>query len=216
MSPSRLPLALATLAALGGCALAPPTGPMVLAMPPQGKDLARFQQEDAACRQYASAQIGGGSPALAANQAAVGSAALGTALGAGAGALFGSAGGALGTGAAIGAGTGLLLGSAIGAGNAQASGLAMQQAYDVAYAQCMASSGNTVQAGVLPPPASASAYYGYGVPYALPYATPAYPYPYFHGPDFYGPGVTFGWGWEYRPWSGYYWGRRWRHRHRRF
>ena len=61
-------------------------------------------------------------PGPGGNQAAVGSAALGTALGAGAGALLGSAGGAMGAGAAIGAGTGLLAGSAVGASNAQASG----------------------------------------------------------------------------------------------
>ena len=206
MRSSRILLSLAALTGLAACTVTPPSGPMVLAMPPQGKDLGRFQQEDIACRNYASAQIGGGSPTQAANQSAIGSAAVGTALGAAAGALIGSAGAAAGTGAAIGAGTGLLAGSAIGANNAQASGVAMQQAYDTAYAQCMASNGNTVQAGVAPPPAAAT---GYAVPYAPPYygyAAPAYPTPYYYGPSVsLGFGVSRGWGWGHRHWHRHHW-----------
>jgi hypothetical protein len=51
------------IAALGGtltiasCAMGPPTGPAVVAVPAQGKDLAAFQQEDAQCRSYASTAI---------------------------------------------------------------------------------------------------------------------------------------------------------------
>src|SRR4051812_43872628 len=85
---SRSSLVLSATLALGSCTAAPPTGPAVLALPPEGKDLARFQQEDGSCRQYASAQIGYGSPAQAATQSAVGSAAVGTAVGVGAGALL--------------------------------------------------------------------------------------------------------------------------------
>jgi hypothetical protein len=125
------------------CAVAPPTGPVVLALPPKGKDLTRFQQEDTICRGYARQQIGYRSPQQPANQNAVGSAAAGTAVGASAGAAIGSAAGTAGTGAAIGAGAGLLAGSAVGASNASAS--ALQRQYDIAYAQCMAASGNTVQ-----------------------------------------------------------------------
>ena len=110
---------------LAGCAVRPPTGPTILAIPPEGKNLAQFQQEEAGCRNYAFNQIGI-TPAQGANQAAVGSAVAGTAIGAAAGALLGAAGGAAGAGAAIGAGTGLLAGSAIGANNAQASGYALQ------------------------------------------------------------------------------------------
>jgi hypothetical protein len=169
MTRFRTALAILIPLGLGACTVAPPTGPLVLAMPPAGKDLNAFRNEDAQCRNYASAQIGYGSPAEAANRSAVGSAAVGTALGAAAGALLGSAGGAVGAGAAIGAGTGLLAGSAVGAGNANVSARGMQQYYDTAYAQCMASLGNQLQAPV------ASYGYGYGG-YGPAYGYPAYPY----------------------------------------
>jgi len=188
---SARPLALLGTLALTACAVAPPSGPTVLAMPPEGKNLGEFQQEDAGCRNYASAQIGYGTPAQGANQAAVGSAALGTVLGAAAGALLGAAGGAAGTGAAVGAGTGLLAGSAIGGSNAQASGYALQQRYDMAYAQCMASAGNRVQAAVAAPPAG----YGYSYPYygGYPYYYGYGGYPYYWGyPYYYGPSVSLG------------------------
>ena len=51
--------ALGTVLALASCAVASPAGPSVVAVPPQGKDLAVFQQEDAQCRTYASAAMGG-------------------------------------------------------------------------------------------------------------------------------------------------------------
>src|SRR4051812_11063197 len=70
---------LGLLLAVGACAVAPPTGPNVWVVPSEGKDLAQFQQEDGACRQYALEQIGYGSPQPGANQSAVGSAAAGTA-----------------------------------------------------------------------------------------------------------------------------------------
>jgi hypothetical protein len=178
---------------LSACAVAPPQGPSVVAMPGQGKDMATFQQDDMTCRQFAFSQTGGMSAAQAGNNAAVGSAVLGTALGAGVGAALGAVGGAAGAGAAIGGATGLLAGSAIGAGNAQASAAGIQQHYDVAYAQCMAAHGNQVQL----PQAFASGY---------PYGAPP---PYYYGwgpgwyggwgPGWYGPtvaiGVGGGWGW---------------------
>lgn len=40
--------------ALCACAVAPPTGPLVMALPPVGKSLAVFGQDDAQCRNYAS------------------------------------------------------------------------------------------------------------------------------------------------------------------
>jgi hypothetical protein len=174
--------ALLGILALDACAVAPPTGPNVLALPPEGKDLARFQQEDGNCRGYASAQIGYGSPAQAATQSAVGSAAVGTAVGAGTGALLGAAAGGAGTGAAVGAGTGLLLGSAVGANNASASGVGLQQRYDAAYAQCMTASGNRLQS--FPTAGYYSPYY-YGA-----YGYPAY-YGGYYGPWF-GPSVSLG------------------------
>ena len=54
-------LAIATLSgalAAAACAAVPPTGPTVVALPPRGKSLAAFQQEDAGCRSYAGATIG--------------------------------------------------------------------------------------------------------------------------------------------------------------
>jgi uncharacterized protein YcfJ len=203
MTTARTALGLLVPLSLGACAVAPPAGPSVLALPSKGKDLQTFQAEDANCRNYASAQIGNGTPQQAANQAAVGSAAVGTALGAAAGALIGSAGGAVGAGAAIGAGAGLLGGSAVGAGSAQNSAYGLQQRYDMAYTQCIASTGNSVQA----PPAPALAY---GVPAyaypAYPYPAYGYPYPYYgYGPGYWGPSVSFG---VYRGWGGWH-GRRW-------
>jgi uncharacterized protein YcfJ len=168
---------------LAGCTVRPPTGPTVLAVPPAGKDLAQFQQEETNCRNYAFNQIGI-SPAQGANQSAVGSAAAGTALGAAAGALLGAAAGSPGTGAAVGAGTGLLGGSAVGANNAQVSSAGLQASYDRAYTQCLASTGNQINTA-----------FAYGSPYYY----PAYPYysPYFggyYGPGFFGPSIGLGLG----------------------
>jgi hypothetical protein len=51
-------LAMAAVSLLAaGCATVPPTGPSVVALPPQGKDLAQFQREDADCRHYAETRI---------------------------------------------------------------------------------------------------------------------------------------------------------------
>ncbi|MGH7048783.1 MAG: hypothetical protein ACREE2_20655, partial [Stellaceae bacterium] len=94
--------ALGGVLALGACAVATPSGPTVMAVPPTGKPLSQFQQDDLTCRQYAAARVGGTTPTQAANNAAVGSALLGTAIGAGAGAAIGSVSGAMGAGAAIG------------------------------------------------------------------------------------------------------------------
>lgn len=175
---------------LSACAVAPPSGPSVMALPPQGKPFEVFQQDDMLCRQYASGQNGGQTAVGAANNAAVGSAVLGTALGAGVGAALGSVGGAMGAGAAVGGATGLLAGSAIGANNAQAAGAGTQARYDTSYTQCMYSRGNSVQ--------SAPSGYAYGYPPG--YA--AYPYPpgYAYGPVYFGPSVMIGggWGWGHR------------------
>jgi hypothetical protein len=187
--------ALAAPIALGACAVAPPAGPTVTAMPGQGKSFEAFQQDDATCRGWATQQTGGLQPAQAANGAAVGSAVLGTALGAAAGAAIGSVGGAVGAGAAIGAATGLLAGSAVGAGPAQASAGNVQYRYDQSYAQCMSAQGNSVQ---MPQPAYAGGYpggYGGYGGYGYPYGYPAYPYGYAPGYVGIGPAVVVGGGW---------------------
>ncbi|MBV9538302.1 MAG: glycine zipper family protein [Acidisphaera sp.] len=143
--------------ALSACAQ-PPISPTVLALPRPGKPFAQFQQEDAGCRNYAQSMTAG--QAEAANQRAVGTAALGTLLGAAGGAVIGGAFGNAGAGAAIGAGTGLTAGGAYGANGAAAAQFSIQQRYDIAYTQCMYANGNSVQA----------APYGYGY-------LPAYPAP---------------------------------------
>lgn len=161
--------------------------------PPEGKNLAQFQREDAACRGNAQQQIGYGSPQQTANQSAVGSAAVGTVLGTAAGALLGAAGGNAGAGAAIGAGGGLLAGSAVGAGNAQASVVGLQHRYDAAYLQCLAASGNraTTTAGT-PYLYGPSAYWG--TPYY--WGAPSY-----YGPYWGAPALSLGFfrgGWGHR------------------
>ncbi len=181
-------IGLVSVLAVSACAVAPPQGPSVMALPAAGKSLQAFQQDDASCRGYATQQTGGASAAQAGTNSAIGSAAVGTALGAGVGAALGSVGGAVGAGAALGGATGLLAGSAIGAGNAQAAGGNIQARYDTAYTQCMYSRGNTVQSA---PSGYAS---GYGPGY--------YPGPYYgYGPAYFGPSVVIGGGFGY----GYGW-----------
>ncbi len=190
-------IALASILAVSACAVAPPSGPSVMALPPSGKSFEAFQQDDFTCRGFATQQTGGANASKAATDSAIGSAVIGTALGAGVGAALGSVGGAVGAGAAIGGATGLLAGSAIGAGNAQAVGGNIQARYDTAYTQCMYSKGNTVQA----PPMG---YAAYPAPYG--YYAPAYAY----GPGYYGygygPTVVIGggwgrgWGWHHNHW----------------
>lgn len=181
-------VALAGTLALGACAVAPPTGPSVMALPAQGKSFEQFQQDDATCRQYASAQIGYGSPAQASTDSAVTSAIVGTALGAAAGAAIGAAAGNPALGAIAGAGGGLLLGSAAGANAANVSGAALQRRYDMGYLQCMSAKGESVPTTVGGAGPYASHPYG---PYAYP-AYPAYPayysyYPgYYYGPPVFG------------------------------
>ena len=138
-----LPLGLITVA-LTGCAVIPPTGPSVVALPPSGKPIGVFQQEDYACRDYAFRSDNRATPAHSEIPNGVGSTAIGTVGGAAAGALLGAAAGDAGVGAAIGAGVGLLFGGAAGANGAQATSAGLQAQYNAAYAQCMASKGNSI------------------------------------------------------------------------
>ena len=78
MPSTRAILGLVTALGLTACAVVPPSGPTVLVLPPEvlppeGKNLGRFQQEDANCRNYAASQIGS---ATGANTARVSSYAL--------------------------------------------------------------------------------------------------------------------------------------------
>lgn len=162
----------AVVLALCGCAVEPPTGPSVAVMPGQGKSFDQFRYDDISCRQYASQASGGAYSAQSATNNAVGTAAVGTVVGAAAGALIGAAAGNAGAGAAIGAGTGLLGGSAIGASGASYSAGSLQQQYDISYMQCMVSKGNQVPQQ----PAVVQA------PYPV-YVAP--PPPYYYGPGYY-------------------------------
>lgn len=137
MNHSRLALLLAALG-LTACTVMP-TGPSVMALPGSTKTFDQFRADDNSCRQFALQQVGGVDANQAATNSAVGSAVVGTALGAAAGAAFGG-----GSGAAIGAGAGLLTGSAFGVGASQASGYNVQQRYDYAYLQCMYAAGDKV------------------------------------------------------------------------
>jgi len=137
-------LAAAALA-LGGCVVAPPSGPSVMALPGEGRNFDQFRADDGDCRQYANMQIGNGTAQQASVNSGIASAAVGTAIGAAAGALIGGH-----EGAAVGAGTGLLVGSAAGVGAANASGYTLQQRYDMAYTQCMYAKGDKVPAASEP------------------------------------------------------------------
>jgi hypothetical protein len=175
------------LASVGGCAVVPPSGPSVAVMPGQGKSFEAFQADDSYCRNAAQQSGGGTQAAQAATNNAVGTAVVGTALGAAAGALVGSAAGAAGGGAAVGAGLGLLAGSSAGANGAAYSSGALQQQYDITYVQCMASKGNQVPqyASAPPPPVAYPGYYpapavvvGPGFYYGRPYYHYGYGYRY--------------------------------------
>ena len=167
----------ASASLLSACASTAPTGPMVDAMPGRGKSPTAFQRDDISCQMSAQNAVDGQSPGGAANQAAVGSAVAGTAIGALAGAAIGSASGRMGAGAAIGAGTGLVAGSVVGAGNARAAAGSLQYRYDSVYAQCMAAKGNHIAGpavAVAGPPV-----YAYPPPPPPPYWGP--------GPGYYSP-----------------------------
>lgn len=133
---------LAIAVALGACA-APPPGPSVQVMPAPNKPFEVFAADQGDCKQYAQQQVSG--QAQAANNQAVGTAVIGTLLGAGLGAAIGG-----GQGAAIGAASGAVAGTAIGASGSQAQQAAIQQQFDNAYAQCMYAKGNQVP-GTAPP-----------------------------------------------------------------
>jgi hypothetical protein len=138
---SRLATAAVLAAALAGCAHTP-GGTAMQVMPGPGKSFEVFAADQTACKTFAGGQVAG--QAEAANQQAVGGAALATLIGVGAGAAIGSAGRAAGGGAAVGAGTGVATGAAIGAQSSQNAQGFIQAQYDTAYSQCMYARGNLV------------------------------------------------------------------------
>ena len=150
---SGLIIPLAGLLLMAGCASAP-NGPNVMALPGTGKNFEEFRADDLLCRSFAFQQIGGTAREQAANNAAIGSAVVGTAVGALAGAAIGGH-----NGAAAGAGMGMIVGSASGAGSAQSSVYGSQRQYDIAYVQCMYAKGHRVPVSgkYIPTPSTTSA-----------------------------------------------------------
>ncbi len=131
----RIAVAIISLA-LSACATQP-LGPTVTVMPEPGKPFPAFAEDDAVCKSFASTQVAG-APNQA-NGAVIGSAVVGTLLGAGLGAAIGG-----GQGAGIGAASGALLGTGVGANGSAWSQMSIQQRYNIAYMQCMYSKGNQV------------------------------------------------------------------------
>lgn len=152
---------------LVGC-VTPPRGPTIPVMPGPNKNFEAFQQDDAACRDYAFQMTNGG--AESANNKAITEGILGTALGAGLGAAIGG-----GRGAGIGAASGAVVGTAVGANTSARSQGGLQRQYDISYAQCMSSKGNQVNQGG----------YGYRAPYR--YGPPPGYYPPPPPPGYYPP-----------------------------
>jgi hypothetical protein len=120
-----------------------PTGPSVMVLPGSGRSFVQFQADDAMCRNWA-AQQSGATPAQAAAQSGIATAAIGTGVGAAVGAAIGAGAGDPGTGAAVGAGSGLLVGSAAGAARGDWAAASVQSRYDYAYMQCMYANGNQI------------------------------------------------------------------------
>jgi hypothetical protein len=158
---------LVSMLLLNACA-SEPMGPTIQVLPRDGKPFSVFQSDDAICRQFASGQVQGG--AEQANNRQVGTAVIGTLLGAGLGAAIGG-----GRGAAIGAGAGVLGGTAVGAGPSERAQYSLQERYNTAYAQCMYSHGNQIpgfRPAEPPPPPP-----GYAPGYPPPGYAPGYPPP---------------------------------------
>ena len=160
MTRKYLPLGLLPLLLLGACTVAPPSGPTVVAMPGPGKSFGQFQQDDAACQDYAQNKMpDAGQTAAVSQNNSVATAAAGTLIGAGVGAALGSLSGNVGAGAGIGAGVGLLGGASVAGNNAQATADSLQSRYDVAYAQCMVGHGESLQQPAGPVYGAAPGYY---------------------------------------------------------
>ena len=130
--------AIALVLALGACTTLPPSGPSVMVLPGTGKSFDQFRYDDQGCRQFAAQQTGV-TPGDAALDSGTRSAAVGTLLGAVAGAAINGS-----RGATVGAGTGLLLGGSAGVGSSDLSAGRVQRRYDMGYTQCMYAKGHRV------------------------------------------------------------------------
>ena len=168
------------------------------AAPPTQQQMQQAQADrDMFCRRDAAARTGYTTPHDAARDEQTRGTVGGTLGGAALGAVLGAAAGNAGFGAAAGAGAGLIAGTAIGADNARHAASDVQAAYADAYYACMHEDSRQAAYDAPPP--------GYGYP-PPPYGYyPPYPYygyggyPYY--PYYYGPSVSFGFGFGGR---GYY------------
>jgi outer membrane lipoprotein SlyB len=128
---------------LGLTSCAQPIGPTVQVLPPQGKAYAAFEADERECSLHTNELIG---PLVnRAAEAQLGTAAVGTLLGAGIGAAIGG-----GRGAGIGAAAGALGGAGVGTDQAASADARIQQTYDNTYAACMAAHGDLVTAPPVP------------------------------------------------------------------
>ena len=157
---------------LSGCAQ--PLGPTVQVMPGQGHSFEAFQADQRVCSLAADAQTKPMVDRAAGMQ--LGTAVIGTALGAGLGAAVGG-----GRGAAIGAGVGGIGGTGAAADEGNAYAGLIQDTYNNTYAACMASHGDQVVQPPAPtivyqPPAvivQPTPYYVQPQPYVVVPAPPA-------------------------------------------
>ncbi len=133
-----VPATLAAALLLGACSTIP-NGPSELALPGSTRTFEQFRFDDADCRQFSLAQVGGTTPGEAATESTAKSAALGAGIGAVAGAAVSG-----GRGAGAGAGLGLIVGAIAGADAGDRSSWALQQRYDAAYKQCMYARGHKI------------------------------------------------------------------------
>ena len=137
----QIAAAVAATMSLAAC-VAPPAAPTIPVAPGPNKSFDAFGADQAACQQYAAAQI---SPAVfAANEQAVGVALASSAAAAGFGAAIGAAAGNAARGAAIGAASGGALGIIANGFGAPSAEMSLQQQFDMVYGQCMAARGNSV------------------------------------------------------------------------
>ncbi len=133
---SRLTASLLALCALASCAQG--VVPTVQVLPPPGKAFAAFQADQHDCSILAGNQV---RPMMdRAAYAGLGTAVIGTALGAGLGAAVGG-----GRGAGIGAAAGAIGGTGVAADQGATDDAKIQAFYDNTYAACMSSRGNVVQ-----------------------------------------------------------------------
>jgi len=138
MNPALRFSPLIALLFVGACATVP-SGPGVMVLPGTGKSFDQFRADDYECRQFASTQTGGTTPAQIAADSGVKSAAVGALIGAAVGAAVDG-----GRGAGVGAGTGLAVGALAGTGAAEGSSHGLQRRYDFGYTQCMYAKGHKI------------------------------------------------------------------------